>query len=317
MLKLIQNEWMKLWAVKSPWIMTVLLVLILIVPAIITKNIDSKDTISQDNMTWQEREQENIRINTQNKEDNASEGFDTSWQEEEIAISQYRLDNNIASSYKQTVIGNMNYSVSLMMVITLFTIIVAASIVSSEFSTGTIKMLLTRPISRAKILTSKLITVILYGLLLLALNLGVGYLISVILFEPGNSIHLSYINGQIVEESAWGALAYTQLLSFGDFFMSILFAFMIGTVFRSSSLAIGLTMGISLMGSLVVMFLAKYEIVKYIWITHSDLTQHQYGNYFVEGISFTMPFSLTVLAVYAALFLFFSYFTFMKRDVTA
>ncbi|UZN01022.1 ABC transporter permease [Lysinibacillus sp. MHQ-1] len=48
--------------------------------------------------------------------------------------------------------------------VTLFTVITAASIVSSEFSTGTIKMLLTRPMSRAKVLTSKLLTTFLFGL---------------------------------------------------------------------------------------------------------------------------------------------------------
>ena len=46
-------------------------------------------------------------------------------------------------------------------IVVLLTVIVAAGIVASEFSQGTIKMLLSRPVKRWKILTSKYLTVIL------------------------------------------------------------------------------------------------------------------------------------------------------------
>lgn len=97
--------------------------------------------------------------------------------------------------------------------------------------------------------------------------------------------------------------------------MSTLFAFFIGSVFRSSSLAIGLTMFLSFMGQMIVSLLSNYEIVKYIWITHTNLNQHVTGNLLVEDI--TMRFSLAVLAIYAVLFTVMSYLSFMKRDVTA
>ena len=123
------------------------------------------------------------------------------------------------------------------------------------------------------------------------------------------------VKGEIVEKGVWGDLAYSYLLACGDFVMSTLFAFFVGSVFRSSSLAIGLTMFLSFMGQFIVSLLAKYEIVKYIWITHTNLKQHETGNILVEGIN--MSFSLTVLAIYAVLFLVISYLSFVKRDVTA
>lgn len=113
-----------------------------------------------------------------------------------------------------------------------------------------------------------------------------------------------------------GDLAYHYSLSSGDFVMSTLFAFLVGSVFRSSSLAIGLTMFLSFTGGMIVMFLSRYDIVKYIWLTHSDLTQYEHGGGSMIA-DVTMPFSLTVLAVYAFLFLVISYTTFMKRDITA
>ena len=306
MLKLIQNEWMKLWAIKSSWIMVVLLALIVLFPAII----NSQLSVPDDGLTWQEREQASIKMNEQDYEE-----YEDSFYLDQIQISQYRLDNNLPPDYGYTTLSYVDYGVSLMVIVTLFTVIVAAGIVSTEFSTGTIKMLLTRPVTRAKVLTSKLITVFIYGLLLYVFTLGLSYLTGMIMFENTQSVNLIIQDGQVVEETLSNDIFKTAIYSFGNFVMSILFAFMVGSVFRSSSLAIGLTMGISFLGSLLVLFLSRYEIAKYIWITHSDLTQHLTGNFIMDGI--TLPLSLTVLAIYALIFLFVSYFVFMKRDITA
>ena len=308
MLKLIQNEWMKLWAKKGSWIMVVLLALIVIFPAIINTQFSDYNA----GLTWQEREQANIEMNEQFYED-----YEDSFYLDEIQISQYRLDNNLPPDYSFTTLSYVEYGVSLMIVVTLFTVIVAAGIVSTEFSTGTIKMLLTRPVTRAKVLTSKLITVFIYGLLLYVFTVGLSYLTGVIMFENTQSVNLVIEGGQVVEQTVSNdnEIFKKAIYSFGNFIMSILFAFMIGSVFRSSSLAIGLTMGVSFLGSMLVSFLSRYEIVKYLWLTHIDLTQHLTGNFIIDGI--TMPLSLTVLAIYAIIFMVVSYLVFMKRDITA
>ncbi|CAN7202577.1 ABC transporter permease [Rossellomorea sp. LjRoot5] len=62
----------------------------------------------------------------------------------------------------------MRISSNLLMIIQLFTLIIAGDIVSSEFSSGTIKLLLIRPISRVKILLSKYITVLVIATVLTA-----------------------------------------------------------------------------------------------------------------------------------------------------
>ena len=57
--------------------------------------------------------------------------------------------------------------------------IIAADIVSGEYSKGTFRLYLSRPISRSKILLSKLIIVYLYTILLMAFFIGYSLLISV------------------------------------------------------------------------------------------------------------------------------------------
>ncbi len=312
MLKLIQNEWMKLWAKKGTWVIVGLLLLLVIVPASLSKYYDAKEKTDE---PWQNHVQEQIKMN---EEIIAEEGVPEDHKQylmEENQKLQYRLDKDIELSPSITLDRVISDGVTYTMFITLFTIIVAASIVSNEFSTGTIKMLLTRPVSRAKILTSKLITVFLFGIFLIALDLVISTILGLIFYGTTTNVQLDMVDGSIVEINVWKDLAYTQLLSMGDFVMSILFAFLVGSVFRSSSIAIGFSFFMSFMAGTVVMLFSRYEFVKYIWITHSDLTQHKTGNQLVEGI--TMPFSLAVLAIYAVVFIVVSYLAFMKRDVTA
>jgi len=287
--------------------MVALVILFIIGPGIMMKYYETKE-----GNTWQESEQQSIENYKEILNDDNLSAEDKSYYEEQIAISEYRLANDVPS---QDLAGFMSFTGNMLTLVTLFTVIVAASIVSSEFSTGTIKMLLTRPVSRAKILTSKLLTTFIFGLLLYVVNVGVSALVGLILFGGTTGAELEIINGQVVEKAVWNDLAYHYLLTGGDFVMSMLFAFLVGSVFRSSSLAIGLTMFLSFTGGMIVMFLSKYKIVKYVWLTHSDLTQYERSSSILDGI--TMPFSLTILAIYAVLFLVISYISFMKRDVTA
>ena len=63
--------------------------------------------------------------------------------------------------------------------------IIAADIVSGEYSKGTFRLYLSRPISRSKILLSKLVIVYLYTILLMAFFIGYSLLISVVWLGTG------------------------------------------------------------------------------------------------------------------------------------
>lgn len=309
MLKYIRNEWMKLWARKSSWTMLVLAILLAIVPAIVMK-------YTEDDKDWRTSVQEETDIYKSMLAEEGIAAADAAYFNEQIALNEYRLAEDIPLAVTATFDSYMNYGVGLMMIVTIFSVVVAAGIVSSEFSSGTIKMLLTRPVSRTKILLSKLLTVILFGLLLYAVCLAGTAFIALVLWGSDVSHNLQIVDGAIKEVGVWKPIFENFILSFGDFFMSIFFAFMLGSIFRSSSLAIGLTLVISMMGTLIITLMSKYSFAKYVWISHSDLTQYASGSTpYLEGV--TLPFSLTVLAVYAILFVFSSFIIFNKRDVTA
>lgn len=310
MLKLIQNEWMKLWHQKSTWAMLIILIVVILGFGGLNKyysNTDDRD--------WRTVVEEELKMNKQVLAEGQTDAEYLSYLEDSIAIGEYRLAENVAPPVGESFSSFMSFGVDLIVFVTLFSVVVAASIVSSEFSTGTIKMLLTRPVSRAKILTSKLLTTFVFGFFMIAVAGIVSAIVGYVLFGQSSGVQLEVVNGAIKEVNVWGDLFEKAYLSLGNFSMSIIFAFLIGSVFRSSALAIGLTMFLSFMGSVVVMLLSKYWFAKYIWLAHTDLTQYQTGHSFIEGT--TLPFSLAVLAVYAIIFLCISYWSFTKRDVTA
>ncbi|MDN7243278.1 ABC transporter permease [Planococcus sp. N028] len=314
MLKLMQNEWMKLWSKKASWIMVFLLILILFASAAITKYVNSTANEGIEE-TWQETTAVQLEANQAMLMDPTIGEEQKEYYEGQIAIAEHRLENDVQpfefTSMQQGVIGTHE----MLSLVTLFTVIVAAGITASEFSQGTIKMLLTRPVKRWKVLTSKYVTTMVFAVLMSIITLLATALAGLIFFGIGEGTFLQWNGSEVVEGSYWIEGIKLSILGFASVWMIGTFAFMLGTVFRSSSLAIGLSIFLMFTGIQAVFLLRNYEIVNYYLFTHTDLTQFYTGLMLVPDI--TMAMSLTVLAVYFLIFLAISYWTFSKRDITA
>ncbi|RNF39207.1 ABC transporter permease [Planococcus salinus] len=314
MLKLIQNEWMKLWSKKSSWIMMILLVIILFAGMGITKWVNTTMNEGIDER-WEDRVTAELVNNQSMLSTPELSDAQREYYEQQLAIAEHRLENELPP-YEYTSMQQQVLDSHLMLsLVTLFTVVVAAGIVASEFSQGTIKMLLTRPVKRWKILTSKYITSMIFGVLLAVITVAVTALAGLIFFGIGDGVFLRWDGSEVVEGSFWLQALKLAALSFASTWMIGTFAFMLGTVFRSSSLAIGLSIFLMFTGVQAVFLLSNYEIVKYYLFTHTDLTQYYTGTMLVPDITMTM--SLIVLFVYFVIFMAISYWMFSKRDVTA
>ncbi len=234
--------------------------------------------------------------------------------EEQRDIAEYRLKEDAAPYGEFDREQMIMDSSGIGQIAILFSVIMAAGIVATEFSEGTIKMLLARPVKRWKVLTSKYAASILFGALLMLVGFAVSVVLSYLLFPSGDGAELAVKGGNVVEVSIWGRAIYYLALSFVTVIVYTTFAFMVGSVFRSGALAIGLSLFIYFMGGTVSMLLSKYAIAKYLFFSHELVSQAQ-GMTLIEGM--TMPFSATVLAVYTILFLVVSYFIFTQRDIKA
>lgn len=308
MFNLFRNEWMKLINKKPTWIMVAITIAIIFAIAAI----DSFVSRNMEQPPWEKSVQEQLTVTEQQLAVPGLSGAELKDLEEQKQILQYRLDEKVAplSGTEQFIYDTYGFS----SFVTLMTVIVAAGMVASEFSQGTIKMLLSRPVNRWKILTSKFLAVGAFGLVLTFIAFVIGVLAAILFYDGSGGSLLALKDGQVTEVSLWGKTIWLNILGYLDVLILASFAFAIGTVFRSSSLAIGISIFLMFTGSNITFFLAKYDIVKYILFTHT-FTQIGTGESFIPGISTGL--AVTVMTVYFIVFMAISYLTFTKRDVTA
>jgi ABC-2 type transport system permease protein len=242
---------------------------------------------------------------------------DRTYFKEQIVINNYHLDQNIRST-DGTLWDGVNGSAGMMILITIFTIIIAGDSLAGEFSSGTIKLLLIRPANRVKILISKYISFLLFSMLLLLTLFIVSVIVNGILYGFGN-MNLPLVSitaeGNIVEKNMVLNLWKTYMLGGISTVMYVTMAFMISSAFRSSAMAIGFSIGALFAGNIILEALQRFEWSKYLLFANTDLTQYLTGHPFQEGM--TLSFSIVVLTVYFLVFNLISWLIFTRRDVAA
>lgn len=312
--KLIQNENMKIYRRVSTWIMLIILIGAALVVGIFT-NATAPDSVDENWKQGVQQDSEMLKANIEN-EDYPKLARDTF--EKELAINEYRLEHDIApTTNSKSIWTYMGYAAEIVSLITLFTIVVGASSVASEFTWGTIKLLLIRPVSRSKILLSKYLATILFALFSLVLLFVTSFLIGSIFFGfDGSTPHLVYRDGAVQEVHMVSHILGIFGLKSINLIMMSTFAFMISTIFRNSGLAIGLAIFLMFAGVNATALLAmKFDWAKYILFANTDLSQYLTGYVLVEGM--TMQFSIIMLIIYFVIFNALTWFVFTKRDVAA
>lgn len=312
-MKLIQNENMKIYRRVSTWIMLVILVGAALIVGIVM-NVATSDYVDENWKQNLQQQNESLKAEIENEAipELARESY-----EKDLAINEYRIEHDIEPTNAKSIWTYMSYTAEIVSLITLFTVVVGASSVASEFTWGTIKLLLIRPVSRAKILLSKYMATILFALFSLILLFVVSFLIGSILFGSGGSTpHLVYKDGAVHEVHMVTHILGIFGLKSVNLIMMSTFAFMISTIFRNSGLAIGLAIFLMFAGVNATALLAmKFDWAKYILFANTDLSQYLTGYVLVEGM--TMTFSIVVLIIYFVIFNALTWIVFMKRDVAA
>ncbi len=313
MINLIQNENMKIYRRVGTWVM-----IALVVVAVLTAGIFTSLNSSDESADWRTNAQNAIQDSEQTLND--SEGMPKAYKdslERTIALNEYRLKENIPPLERGSLWNFMNNSTEIVTFISIFTIIIGAGIIASEYSWGTIKLLLIRPASRTKILASKFIATLLFALLSLVVLYISSFLIGGLLlgFESIDQPYLTYSNGEVTEASMALHFVIEYALASVNLLMMVTFAFMLSSIFRSSSLAIGLAIFLMFSGSQLTYILSQYDWVKYILFANTDLSVYFDGSPIVD--SMTLGFSVVMLFVYLIVFLLLSWLLFTKRDVAA
>jgi len=210
-----------------------------------------------------------------------------------------------------------NESIISFIFITIFTVVVASESVAGEFTWGTIKLLLIRPWSRSAILLSKYIATLLFALAAIVVTFFISWLINMAIFKgsDGGSFFASLSGMSDMEY----ILKY-YLFETISLILIVTFGFMMSSAFRSSGLAIGLSISLLFAGTIItgLFSMSDKKWVEYVLFMHLDLTSYitkAEGPFHNHPMS--LGFSLAVLAVYFILFNLISWLVFAKRDIAA
>ncbi|KGX92453.1 ABC transporter permease [Pontibacillus halophilus JSM 076056 = DSM 19796] len=311
---LVWNEFLKLMRQPGSIVMIGLIALILLGGAILDRNFNDSKNVGGEN--WEAELQEQNE-NIQEKLDN---GEFSMFGPDKIEENNFRIENDLAIPEGGNAWTFTRENAEATSIVLMFTVIIAASIVSNEFKWGTIKMLLIRPISRSTILLSKFLTVLLYGLVTLLAFFLFNFLIGAIFYgvDQLGSLHV-YQTADGYETISNAKVTFVSYLTLlGNLMVFGTLAFMISTIFRSNAMAIALSIFLFLTGGTLGALVSRFDWGKYVIFTNTNLKG--YFDYFFAQPYYddqTLMFSLITLAIYSIIFYASGWLFFTKRDVAS
>ena len=242
-----------------------------------------------------------------------------------IAEDQYRLDHDMdpakdtgknLSTWGHVVSVDTNMNPNFGGIIAMFMIIACSAAVAGEFSEGTMKMMISRPFHRWEILTAKLITTVLYGLMLFVCTLLLTFVMMGLLFgfKGIGSTALLWTGGKIIAVPAVCQALIVYGLDFLTALVYTIFAFLLAAVTRSRAMATGFSLFLLLVGGSLFQLLTIF----YGWGKFVLFTVTGFSGFVLNGSPFvgtSLGFALILSLIYSAVFLFATYYVFAKRDI--
>jgi len=325
LINLVQNEMLKLVR-KKKLVVVALIIGILISVFTYAQYKEAQRTLERlGDVDWRTTLQQQI-IDTQNRL--TSSRISDEWKSQlqlRIQQQQYYLDHNVnpmepgAPTFMREFAKN-----SIDLFLPLMVMIIAADLVSSERSAGTVKLLLTRPVKRWKILLSKYITLVLAVSFIIVLFGMFSYLISGLVFGyqgwtapviTGFSVEAGeLITSGIQLIPQWQYL----LMEFGlVWFVALVvgtLSFMLSVLIRSTAAGMGVMLATLISGMILSNMVSSWVSAKYLFMINLKLTDYLTGSAPpIDGM--TLGFSLAVLAAWGLAALAVSFTVFLKQDV--
>ncbi|WP_025692038.1 ABC transporter permease [Paenibacillus zanthoxyli] len=324
LLPLIRNECMKI--IKKKRFYVILLILVVLVPMFTYAQMRSAErNRAKFSSDWRLELQQQI---TDNENSLSSSRIPEEWKTYRrvfIQQMQYYLDHDVNPNEPSGVTFTREFlDNSISLFIPLMIMAVASDIVSGERTTGTIKMLLTRPVKRWKVLMSKMIALLMFVSLIIVSAFLVSYLISGLAFGysgfnapvftgfqlSGDSVDMSAVHSVPQWEYM---LMQTGLIWFVSVVVALL-AFMVSVLFRSTAASIVVMMAALIAGTILTNMASAWTSAKYLFMVNLGLTNYLSGSPApIEGMS--LPFSIAVLSIWGIVSVIISFAVFTKRDI--
>ena len=235
--------------------------------------------------------------------------------------SKYIIETGTDINKSDSLKGSLQYFYSQYGVFIIVVIImIAGTIVSEEWSKGTIKLLLVKPYTRTQILLSKFLTVLIISAFVIVSTILMQILVGGILFgfeslfEPVVVYNLS--TNSIQEMNIFAYLGIQTLTQLPIIILLATLAFAISTIFSNSALAITVSllgyMGASIINQLAMAY--NLTFMKYFVTMNWDLSQYLFGGLpYMEGMNLIT--SIIICVVYLLIMLIPTFIIFKKRNI--
>ena len=235
--------------------------------------------------------------------------------------SRYTIETGTDINKSDSLKGSLQYYYAQYGVFIIVVIImIAGTIVSEEWSKGTIKLLLVKPYTRTQILLSKFLTVLIVSAFVIVSTILMQILVGGILFgfeslfEPVVVYNLS--TNVIQEMNIFAYLGIQTLTQLPIIILLATLAFAISTIFSNSALAITVSllgyMGASIINQLAIAY--NLTFMKYFVTMNWDLSQYLFGGLpYMEGMNLIT--SIIICVVYLLIMLIPTFIIFKKRNI--
>ena len=212
-------------------------------------------------------------------------------------------------------------------IIITFSIILSTSTIASEYSSGTVKLLLIRPYSRSKILTAKIVASIIFSSFFIILSAIVCFIIGAILFPS-----VVALNPVLVVISASSAFLINPIWLSILFLIAtlikcsiyILISILISSLFRNPIASIVVALSFYFAGLICNLFISSYAWAMLLPFANFDLfnyflplsTSSQIGNLFTGNYTLTNIFiSIIYDIIVTSILMLPSYYIFKHNDI--
>jgi len=325
LLPLVRNETMKVWRKRR--FLVILGLLVVLIPIFTYAQWKAAETFRAQSGTDDWR----IRAETQINDYNSRLGsprIPEEWKRTlrvEVQRLQFHLDHDVDPSAASGVTFAREFAENAIgLFLPLMVMVIAADLVSSEHAQGTIKLLLTRPVRRWKVLASKYAALSVYVTLTVLAAALLAYLISGAAFGYGGwrvpvltgfavtSAGVDTTNVHAVEQ--WLYLLMTLGLVWFSCMVVGALGLMVSVLVRSTAAGMGVMLALLIAGSILANMASSWTQAKYFFMVNLNTVVYLSGQSPpIPGM--TMTFSLIVLAVTALVSVVVSFGVFTRRDV--
>lgn len=239
----------------------------------------------------------------------------------------YALKNNIPTPdmTSSARIGIFQALGTIVLIICILSAIVGGALVSKEFSTGTIRLLLIKPVKRYKVLLSKFVMLLIssFGFLLISfisttITAGILYGFS----DLGISVVSSNLGSPMVTPF-FGVLASLLFIAFINVLFISSLAFAISTIFKNTALSVGLSCLLTASTPFTfVIFNSKGNLLNYLPTSYLNLVEvvNKTGmiGTFIEfrGIKLSPLYGMILLLCLSIILFTISIISFNKKEIT-